>query len=276
MGECSENQQTSRTLRYVACVSYPRSGHHLTQRVLSDYFQQDFRYCQYGIKTHEDCCQAYPCTHPMVTMTKNHDQELDRPNTKGIAKISGLPYLVLIRNYLEATVSDYSLYLRENPDSKKAWIFFSKYRAKYYQRFVQKWIFSKDSLEKLIIRYEDLTDNPVFVYNQIIAYFHSSWPIDQMRLEQVIKGASLENQTSHGAELIPGFGVHNRRRLEDFKYFDTKHFALLEVLLSKELAELGYENRFARKPYKLTLFGHQYRIPQFPGIPWKAPVQPRE
>ena len=90
-------------LRYVACISYPRSGHHLTVRVLQQYFKHDFKYCQFYNSQEGNCCQSFPCTDESVRMTKNHDMELNRPNAVGLQKQPEVPYLVLIRNFLEGS-----------------------------------------------------------------------------------------------------------------------------------------------------------------------------
>jgi len=58
-------------LRYVAGVSWPRSGHHLLQRLLQSYFPS-LLYCDfYGAET--DCCKRIPCSRPKVGFSKSHD-----------------------------------------------------------------------------------------------------------------------------------------------------------------------------------------------------------
>ena len=39
--------------------------------------------------------------------------------------------------------------------------------------------------------------------------------------------------------------AENRRRLEEFKYYDPSYFATLEVQLGEEMSRLGYPRRFA-------------------------------
>jgi hypothetical protein len=232
-------------LRYVACVSYPRSGHHLTVRVLKHYFRDAFKYCQYYNQTGQDCCQAFPCTDPTVTMTKNHDMDLNRRLHVGMPKVAGVPYLVLIRNFLEAVVSDYNLFLRQNEDTPAAWQGFAERKLSFYQRFLHKWVLGDDGLEKLVVRYEQLTAEPLLVFGEIISFFHPREALDTARLQQIIDDAVLEDVKPTGIEVVRQFGVRNRRRLEDFKYYDREFFGQLETRLSAELTQLGYALRFA-------------------------------
>jgi hypothetical protein len=241
----SNESSAGSQLRYVACVSYPRSGHHLTVRVLKQYFKDSFKYCQYYNKSCEECCQSFPCTDASVAMTKNHDMDLNRRMSTGIPQVPGVPYLILIRNFLEAAVSDFNLYLRQNEDSLEAWESFADRKLTFYQRFLHKWVLGRNDLEKLIVQYENLTMQPLEVFGQIISYFHPAEPLDEPRLQQIISDAVLEDVKPTGIEVIRQYGVHNRRRLEDFKYYDPRYFARLEARLSHELTQLGYTLRFA-------------------------------
>jgi hypothetical protein len=178
-------------------------------------------------------------------MTKNHDMELHRPRSTGIAKQPGVPYLVLIRNFLEAVISDYNLFLRANEDTRQAWEAFSQRKLTYYQRFVQKWVLIDDDLEKLVVRYERLTAAPLETFTEILEFFHPPERINRYRLQRLIDDATLEDVKPTGIEVIRQFGVRNRRRLEDFKYYDPGYFSMLESQLSGEITQVGYSRRFA-------------------------------
>jgi hypothetical protein len=178
-------------------------------------------------------------------MTKNHDMDLHRPLSTGIVKQSGVPYLILIRNFLEAVVSDYHLFLRANEDTREAWESFSQRKLVFYKRFVDKWVLSDDGLEKLIVRYERLTAEPLETFSQIIEFFHPPHALNGSRLQRLIDDATLEDVKPTGIEVVRQFGVRNRRRLEDFKYYDASYFALLESQLSSELNQAGYSRRYA-------------------------------
>ncbi len=241
---CGSSERRN-ALRYVACVSYPRSGHHLTVRLLTDYFQEDFRYCTFYDRP-EGCCQQFPCSSQDVRLTKNHDMELGISIALGIPKVPEVPYLVLVRNFLEAVVSDYNLFLRRQPsDDREAWQAFACRKMEYYRRFVRKWLMSDDGLEKLVVRYEDLTSQPEANLGRMVNFFCPLVPVKLERLREVVAAAPLEDVRPTETQVVPQFGVRNRRRVEEFQHFDTDFFAQLESQLWPELSHLGYVARYA-------------------------------
>lgn len=232
-------------MRYVACVSYPRSGHHLTVRLLNAYFQDQFRYCGFYDQP-AGCCGQFPCTASNVNLTKNHDMDLGISLSLGLPKLPEIPYLVLVRNFLDAVVSDYSLFLRRHPDDHRdTWQEFAGRKMEYYRRFVRKWLLAEDGLEKLVVRYEDLTTQPEASLGRMVQFFHSPDPIELDRLRTVVKDALLEDVRPTQTEIVPQFGVRNRRKIEDFQHYDPDFFAQLESQLWPELSQLGYAARFA-------------------------------
>ncbi len=243
MTQCHE--RSTSPLRYVACVSYPRCGHHLAVRIVRHYFDQDFKYCQFYGKNSENCCLQFPCVDPSVTMTKNHDLGLAKEDGNGEQPVPGVPYLVLIRNFLEAAISDYNLFLRREEDSLRAWKTFSATKLKYYKRFLHKWVLNDIGTERLIVQYEQLTSDPVREFSRIIEFFHPPGPIDTERLTRLVQEAALEDVAPDGVRVVQGFGVRNRRRLEEFKHYDPIYFGQLEAELSDEFSSLGYAARFA-------------------------------
>ncbi|MDG2382815.1 MAG: sulfotransferase domain-containing protein [Pirellulaceae bacterium] len=239
--------RSNNSLRYVACVSYPRSGHHLTAGVLRRYFADAFVYCQYYQQDADACCQSFPCTNAKVTMTKNHDMDIAENEQSGIPQLPGVPYLVLLRNFLEAAVSDYHLYLRGHEDSCEAWRAFATRKSVFYRRFVNKWLNKSPELEILIVRYEDLTARPLQTYSKITEFFKPSEPIDTEHLQNVIKQSSLADVTPTGTNVIHQFGVRNRRKIEEFAHYDKEFFAELEASVADELAAVGYPLRFQKQ-----------------------------
>ena len=234
---------SSAPLRYVACVSYPRSGHHLTVRIVKHYFRDEFKYCSFYETGSEGCCRSFPCQDSSVTMTKNHDMEVLQPDG-GLEKLPSIPYLVLVRNFLDAVVSDYQLFLREHTDSREAWEGFSQRKATYYRAFVQKWAIASDNLEKVIVRYEDLTDNSLNTFSRIVKLFAPQRQVKSWHLKRLIENAALEDVKPDATKVIKHFGVHNRRRIEDFHHFCPEYFGRLEEMVSAELFALGYTPRF--------------------------------
>lgn len=237
----------SRSLCYVACVSYPRSGQHLTQRVLADYFGPRFRYCEFHQVQAGECCKAFPCRNPAVVMSKNHDFGLVGWLGRGVRPQLGVRHLVLIRSYLEAAVSEYEMLRRANPaeeDSRGAWLRFARARVRYYRRFVTKWFLDGGRPGCHRVRYEDLTARPLVVLQEIVRLFDPDQPIDIGRLQACIDGVSAVSVDPGPFALVPGQGVRNRRRLEDFRWFDADDFATIERPLGSLLARCGYPLRF--------------------------------
>jgi hypothetical protein len=239
-----ENSTHRYPLRYVACMSYPRSGHHLTVRLLAGYFGEQFRYCQFYDRP-AGCCGQFPCTARDVNLTKNHDMDLGQTLGLGLPKLRELPYLVLVRNFLDAAVSDYNLYLREHEDSLETWQSFAQRKLGYYQRFVRKWILLDDDVEKLVVRYEDLTSRPEEWMGRIVGYFAPGEPIVLERIRELVSDALLEDVRPRETTMLYHFGVRNRRRIEDFHHYDPVFFSRLESQLWPELRELGYQPRYA-------------------------------
>lgn len=235
------------SLCHVAGVSYPRSGHHVTQRVLDAYFGPRFRYCEFYRVQAGECCKAYPCRNPAVVMSKNHDFGLIGWLGRGVRPHPGVRHLVLIRRYLEAAVSEYEMIRRANPaadDSRDAWRGFARSRVRYYRRFVTKWFLDGERRACHRVRYEDLTARPLAVLQEIVRLFDPDQPVDIGRLQACIDGVSAASVGPGPFALVPGQGVRDRRRLEDFRWFDADDFAAIERPLGSVLERCGYPPRF--------------------------------
>jgi len=234
-------------LSHVACVSYPRSGHHVTERVLADFFGSRFRHCEFYQVSASECCKAYPCRNPAVAMSKNHDFGLVGWFGRGVRPRPDVRHLVLIRSYLEAAVSEYEMLRRADPileDSRGAWLRFARTRARYYARFVEKWFLDGRRRGFHAVRYEDLTSRPLAVLEEIVRLFDPDQPVDLDRLQASIDGVSAASVGPGPRALVPGQGVRDRRRLEDFRWFDRHDFATVERSVGSVLARCGYPLRF--------------------------------
>lgn len=234
-----------RSPRYVASVSYPRSGHSMTVRIVRRYFGSEFRFCEFYNDYHGDCCKSFPCTNPAVSFTKNHDFDLTDPANPGIPKLDGVPYLVMVRNFLETTVSGYNLFLRRNPDTPETWQRYVRLKLQHYRRFVHKWVLSDDSIEKVVVRYEDLTADPASVLKKVLTFFHPPEPVNDFRLRRLIDSVEAEDTDAKRTKLVEGSGVRATRRIEDFQHFDPDFFQALEKELADEFSGLGYSRRYA-------------------------------
>lgn len=188
-------------------------------------------------------------------MTKNHDMRIARANQTdkmhdatvnhgGVPKDPSVPYLILVRNYLEAVVSDFNLYLRSHEDGSEIWQTFAKRKTEYYRRFVTKWVLENEGLDALVVKYEDLTAQPESMFHQMIEFFQPKEQVDLEWLKQVINESNLSDTTPTGTKVLRNFGVRNRRKIEDFHHYDRGFFGELEEELSDTLTSLGYELRF--------------------------------
>ena len=217
----------------------------MTVRIMRRYFGHDFRVCEFYHDHHGDCCDCFPCINSSINLTKNHDFELTDPNHPGIPKVKSVPYLVMVRNYLEASVSGYHLFLRRNPDTRKSWKRYVEISLPHYQRFIQKWVRSNDSIEKLVIRYEDLTADPYRVLGEIASFFQPGEQLDTARLGQLIDSVESEDSDAKRTKLVKGSGVQATRKIEDFRHFTPRFFRNLEKELTDEFSALGYDRRYA-------------------------------
>lgn len=254
--------------RYVACVSYPRSGHHLTAQVLTSYFQGRFKWCEYYTLSERECCKAFPCSRADVSMSKNHDFGIHDRSHRPTPKVPGVPYLVLYRSFLETVVSGYEKRIAYDtgPDTPAEWKKFARQRLAHYRRFVRKWILERDDIEKLTVRYEDLTANPLAAYRSIVSFSLPGEEPDLVRLRRVVDDAVLVvPNSSEGFDHVPHAGIRDRRKIEEFRHFDPAYFASLERRLARELTLLGYPLRYARRPGWRSWFGLRPPGPSHPG-----------
>ena len=93
-------------------VSWPRSGHHLLVRLLTLYFGETFRYCDFygGV---DNCCKTAPCTRADIHLAKSHDFDLALP------QIADRKYLIQYRDFVPSVVSNFELHVRNGaPDTR--------------------------------------------------------------------------------------------------------------------------------------------------------------
>jgi len=180
-------------------------------------------------------------------MSKTHDFGLIGMLGRGVRVRASTRHLVLIRSFLDAAVSEYEMLRRSEPnlpDTPAAWRSFAHGRAAYYRRFASKWVLGRQRHNHLVIRYEDLTERPVEVLQDVVQIFDPVTPVDGGRLQACIDGVSAQVVSTSGAAFVPLQGIRSRRRLEAFRWFDVDEFAEIERSLADLLAQLGYPVRF--------------------------------
>lgn len=206
-------------LRYVACVSWPRSGHHLLVNLLTRYIGPAFSYCEfYNPPT---CCRAYPCRKPDITMSKNHDFGL------ALTPARATPHIIQYRAFAPAIVSDFELHILNGaPNTEAEFRDFADSRIELFQRFLAKWVDDAPD-DALIIPYETLIQYPFQTLSEAIQFLQPSVEVDETKARQVI--ATIQKEEVRNGEIIrtPEHGVSEARRVEDFRFFHPEYFANL-------------------------------------------------
>lgn len=213
-------------LHYVTGVSLPRSGHHLLAGLLRSYFGPRLVYCPHYTKSQgmeknkANCCDVELCTHKhKVTYCKNHDFH------GLIPKVAGARYLVQYRDFLPSMISSYELYVKNgNEDSEKRFRKFSDKKVGQYNNFVKKWILSEDNhIQKLVIKYEDLTSAPEEWLEKALQFFGTE-NVVRSRIRDLV--ATAPKTTYLAAQQLhdPSAGVKNSRKVEEFRHYSQPWF----------------------------------------------------
>jgi len=214
----------SRPLRYVQCVSFPRSGHHLLVRTLGRFFGRkrgSFRYCSFY-----NCCRTVPCINPDTCFAKNHDHH------GKLSIVQDRLYVVQIRHPLPATVSNYPLHLRHARQSgfePYSWEEFAVINVTKWRKMVRRWALSQSTPPQIVLRYEDLVADP---FTQVSEVVRLLWP---ERAERLGPWLSLRLRAT-----IATMDVRATRSIQDFEHYDEAFLQELERSAEPELSELGY------------------------------------
>jgi len=130
-------------------ISFPRSGQHLTERVLRFYCGRKkikFSYCEFY-----NHCRTFPCKSKRK-FQKNHDFNLDLPI------LPEQKYIVLYRNNIEEQIEAYFRFdLKErwglvhvgkieyqDPNKRDQLIKYIHGKTDYYIKFLRKWVFNNN------------------------------------------------------------------------------------------------------------------------------------
>lgn len=213
-------------MRYVAGISWPRSGHHLLVRILQAYFGHRFRYCEFhGPKL--DCCRRFPCQRGM-TFTKNHDFDDVHPGN--------VPCLIQYREFLPSVVSGFELMVRDGaPDTPETFRRYALRRAGEYRYFLRKWC--HESENRLVIKYENLTRDPVMWAVKAAEFFHDG-PVDPEVMAQIVNSCDGQKIDYGRVSWNRTMGVRDTRDITKFRYYDHGFFT--------ELADRSTASNFSR------------------------------
>ncbi|NNF44441.1 MAG: hypothetical protein HKO59_09580 [Phycisphaerales bacterium] len=190
-------------IRRTECMTFPRSGHGLLQKLLTAYFGEE----RLGY------CESYGNPHamfefdPRTRFQKNHDLDLATPRDQPDRQ-----YLVQIRYPIESLVSWFTLACETNDrtDAAASWINFAFEKTAFWMRFYRKWVL--DPLpDRLVVNYADLVDDPVTTLADVIEFLGEDAP-DRERVASVCERV----------------GIARRNAIRAFKYYGPDFFQLLE------------------------------------------------
>lgn len=229
-------------INYVVGVSYPRSGHHLMERLLGRYIGPRFSYCPLYTRKkaeREGWLQAkmpkawdYNCSlgricpnHGHVHYCKNHEWD-------GVVhKTPEFRYLVQYRDFLPAVVSLFDL-VKHNSGTRDSEAVFRRYshqKALEYASFMSRWVNAQDDgIEKLVIKYENLANDPEIWLAKALAFFGLEEAIDARRLRKVVSEVPKITVVNKEKVELQSHGIKNSRKVEDFRYYSPEWFAELE------------------------------------------------
>jgi hypothetical protein len=211
-------------LRYAACITWPRSGHHLLVRLCQEYFEEAFGYCEY-YGTDLPCCRNFPCTkRDVITLSKNHDNHLD-------LQFDGtVPLIVQVREFVPSVISNFELAVRNGrPDTRASFEGFVKREFEKYNAFFDKWVNSKIAEERLVVFYEDLTNEVVETLSKVIVFLAPEHSIAYAKLRSIVERVDAVTVKKKEVLVQKAVGVRQFRNVEDFRHYDKDFLSQFET-----------------------------------------------
>lgn len=200
-------------IKPVLNVTFPRSGHTMTVRVLSEYFDYNLSYCEFYKAKNACHCNKVPCKNN-CRLQKHHDFIGYRQNI-GLLKLpKNLPvkYMIHYRDPIPAIMSWYEMHEKNRPQwKKKDWESFAYETISFYKQWVAKWVYDIEIPRKLVVKYENLVADPKTWFLNILYYMGEVNP-DHKKLEHAIKINKIKN----------------KRKITDFKYYNAKFIKKLK------------------------------------------------
>ncbi len=227
---------------FVACVHWPRSGHHLLVRLLGAILGERFGYCSfYGHQHDKRCCGSFPCTTPGISFAKQHDIGFNWPVPK-----DGRPLLVQYRRFDEAVLSSFEVRLSQNllSDTAEDFRALAVEHAKTYRRFVAKWV-ERDIPNRHVLRYNDLIERPHETMVAVLALFGAEDHAD--RIEAAVASVDHVTRKGGGHVIQRSRGVVNESNVHSFRFYDEAFFARLARLSSTRASREALPEAPARK-----------------------------
>jgi hypothetical protein len=174
-------------------VSFPRSGQHLIENILSYCCKEhnvEFTYCEFY-----SCCRHLPCDKGNK-FSKNHDFDLDLNIEENIK------YISLYRNDLILQLESYYRYSSKLEFKEYEYVELLKFisdKKRYYNGFIEKWINNKDE-NILKIEYYNLLENPEKISKEIFKHFFPDVELNNKVFENL-------NELEMEVKNTPGTGI---------------------------------------------------------------------
>ena len=168
----------------IQCISFPRSGHHLLVRCLTQMYGEHFQYCDFY-----NHCRKTPCRNAKTNFQKNHDFKLNLsfPETQRC--------LIQYRHPIESISSWFELALTEPNlwervtlrDNQNSWETFFNNKLSYWKQFIEKWVLQPDAKRQMLVPYHLLVQNPVKQLTQIAEFIWPSVSVPEFKFDWVLK-----------------------------------------------------------------------------------------
>ena len=168
----------------IQCISFPRSGHHLLVRCLTQMYGEQFQYCDFY-----NHCRKTPCRDEKTNFQKNHDFKLR------LSLPDSQRRLIQYRHPIESIISWFELDLQQPNvwqrltlrDTQASWETFFNEKLEYWKRFVEKWVLQPDAKEQMLVPYHLLVQDPVEQLTQIADFIWPTIPVPEFKFEWVLK-----------------------------------------------------------------------------------------
>lgn len=214
-------------IRYVAGISWPRSGHHVVQRLLQAYFGPEFVYCAFYESNNRLCCRTFPCSRGDVHFSKNHDFSGETP-------APGVPHFIQYRAPAQSIISSFELHLTTGrPDTIEEFERFAMAWAHQWGVFVAKWVDADLEVERHILRYEDFVANSAERMAEVVRFFAPNAVVDRGRLTELVTGEYHQFVDKTVERWVFNAGIREQRQLESFRYYTPGLFAEIEAVATR-------------------------------------------
>lgn len=206
-------------------VSFPRSGNGFLRMLLVKILKDELVHFDPYMKKLKGSDVGDSTNIREANFIKTHDFHLRGTRELKMQFPGDRKYLVQIRHPLPAIVSFYEFSLATDEikdDSRENWVGFLESRLEYWKRFVALWV-EGASDDRLIVRYEELVENPLPVLRDVVPFISPGKEVDISVMERAIATTSKINvfpKTPAREEKV--------RDVTKFRYFDETHFRKME------------------------------------------------